>query len=98
MNADGDVVLALGDEPAPSGRPYRSFWFDNPIGQRVQAFVVTPAGDGPHPTVMSVHGGPEWFERDAFDAETQAFVDAGYAVALVNYRGRPATASRSARR
>ena len=39
------------------------------------------------PTVMSVHGGPEWYERDAFDAETQAFVDAGYAVALVNYRG-----------
>ena len=87
VNADGDVVLALGGEPAPSGRPYRSFWFDNPIGQRVQALVVTPPGDGPHPTVMSVHGGPEWFERDAFDAETQAFVDAGYAVALVNYRG-----------
>ena len=87
VNADGDVVLALGGEPAPSGHPYRSFWFDNPIGQRVQAFVVTPPGDGPHPTVMSVHGGPEWFERDAFDAETQAFVDAGYAVALVNYRG-----------
>ena len=36
---------------------------------------------------MSVHGGPEWYERDAFDAEAQAFVDAGYAVALVNYRG-----------
>ena len=32
-------------------------------------------------------GGPGWHERDAFDAETQAFVDAGYAVALVNYRG-----------
>jgi dipeptidyl aminopeptidase/acylaminoacyl peptidase len=87
VNGVGAVVLSLGGEPAPSGRPYRSFWFDNPIGQRVQAFVVTPPGDGPHPTVMSVHGGPEWFERDAFDAETQAFVDAGYAVALVNYRG-----------
>ena len=36
---------------------------------------------------MSVHGGPEWHERDRFDAEIQAFVDAGYAVALVNYRG-----------
>ena len=36
---------------------------------------------------MSVHGGPEWHERDRFDPETQAFVDAGYAVALVNYRG-----------
>ncbi len=87
MNSDGEVVLASVGEPPPQGRPYRSFWFENAAGQRVQAFVVTPPGDGPHPTVMSVHGGPEWHERDAFDAETQAFVDAGYAVALVNYRG-----------
>ena len=42
VNADGDVVLASGGEPPPDGRPYRSFWFDNPLGQRVQAFVVTP--------------------------------------------------------
>ena len=87
VNTDGDVVLASGGQAPPDGRPYRSFWFDNPHGHRVQAFVVTPPGDGPHPTVMSVHGGPEWYERDAFDAEAQAFVDAGYAVALVNYRG-----------
>ena len=59
----------------------------NPHGQRIQSFVVTPEGDGPFPTVMSIHGGPEWHERDRFDAETQAFVDHGYAVVLVNYRG-----------
>jgi dipeptidyl aminopeptidase/acylaminoacyl peptidase len=87
MNADGEELLAPDGERPPEGHPYRSFWFENPVGQRVQAFVATPAGDGPYPTVMSVHGGPEWHERDAFDAETQAFVDAGYAVALVNYRG-----------
>jgi dipeptidyl aminopeptidase/acylaminoacyl peptidase len=87
MSAEGDELLAPTGERPPPGRPYRSFWFENPLGQRVQAFVATPPGDGPHPTVMSVHGGPEWHERDAFDAKTQAFVDAGYAVALVNYRG-----------
>jgi dipeptidyl aminopeptidase/acylaminoacyl peptidase len=87
MSADGNEVLVPAGEPPPPGRPYRSFWFENPEGQRVQAFVSTPPGDGPHPTVMSVHGGPEWHERDAFDAESQAFVDAGYAIALVNYRG-----------
>ena len=87
VSTDGDVMLSTHGEPAPAGRPYRSFWFENPQGQRIQAFVATPPGDGPHPTVMSVHGGPEWHERDAFDAETQAFVDGGYAVALVNYRG-----------
>ena len=47
----------------------------------------TPDGDGPFPTVLNIHGGPEWHERDRFDPETQAFVDAGYAVAIVNYRG-----------
>jgi len=83
----GEEVLASAGERAPQGRPYRSFWFENPHGQRIQAFLVTPPGDGPFPTVMSVHGGPEWHERDAFDPETQAFVDDGYAVALVNFRG-----------
>ncbi len=87
MNADGQEILAPAGERPPAGRPYRSFWFEDPAGQRIQAFVATPPGDGPYPTVMSVHGGPEWHERDAFDAETQAYVDAGYAVALVNYRG-----------
>ena len=50
-------------------------------------FVVVPDGDGPFPTVLNIHGGPEWHERDRFDPETQAFVDAGYAVGIVNYRG-----------
>src|SRR5262249_24405671 len=39
------------------------------------------------PTVMSVHGGPGWHEHDRYDPEPQAFVDAGYAVILINYRG-----------
>jgi dipeptidyl aminopeptidase/acylaminoacyl peptidase len=87
MSETGEEILASSGERAPRGRPYRSFWFENPHGQRIQSFVVTPPGDGPFPTVMSVHGGPEWHEREAFDPETQAFVDDGYAVALVNYRG-----------
>jgi dipeptidyl aminopeptidase/acylaminoacyl peptidase len=65
----------------------RGFWFDNPHGDPIHAFLATPEGDGPFPTVMSVHGGPEWHEGDRFDAEVSAFVDAGYAVALANYRG-----------
>jgi dipeptidyl aminopeptidase/acylaminoacyl peptidase len=82
----GTVVVAAGD-PAPPGRPYRPFWFENGAGWRVQGWVVTPDGSPPFPTVMSVHGGPEWHHRDAYDPETQALVDAGFAVALVNYRG-----------
>lgn len=87
LDGSGREILGPPGSRPPAGRPLRSFWFESPGGQRVQAFVATPPGDGPHPTVMSVHGGPEWHEREAFDPETQAFVDAGYAVALVNYRG-----------
>jgi dipeptidyl aminopeptidase/acylaminoacyl peptidase len=83
---DGAEVVPS-DHDAPAGRPYRSFWFENPHGERIHAFVVTPEGDPPFPTVMSVHGGPGWHERDRYDPETLAFVDAGYAVVLVNYRG-----------
>jgi len=86
VSADLDEILPA-DPEAPLGRAYRSFFFDDPAGQRIQALVFTPDGDGPFPTVLSVHGGPEWNERDRYDPEVQAFVDAGYAVVLVNYRG-----------
>ena len=87
LRADGREALANPDEPPPPGRPFRPYFFANPHGESIQSFVVTPDGDGPFPTVMAVHGGPEWHERDRFDPEAQAFVDAGYAVILINYRG-----------
>ena len=84
---DGRTVITPPGDPVPSGRPRLPLWFTAPNGQRVQAFVATPEGHGPWPTVMSVHGGPEWHERGGFDPETDALVDAGYAVAIPNYRG-----------
>ncbi|HSH32710.1 MAG TPA: prolyl oligopeptidase family serine peptidase, partial [Actinomycetota bacterium] len=87
VDLGGLPVLTIEDEPPPPGTAMRGFWFDNPHGEPIHAFLATPRGDGPFPTVMSVHGGPEWHEGDRFDAEVLAFVDAGYAVALVNYRG-----------
>ncbi len=87
VDTDGLEVLAPPGDGPPDGHPSWAFWFENPQGHRIQAIVLTPPGEGPHPTVMSVHGGPDWYERNAFDPETLAFVDAGFAVALVNYRG-----------
>jgi dipeptidyl aminopeptidase/acylaminoacyl peptidase len=84
---DGRDVIIPPGEPVAPGRSRSPMWFEAPNGQRVQAFVVTPPGDGPWPTVLSVHGGPAWHERGGSDAETDAFVDAGYAVAIPNYRG-----------
>ncbi|HTG47179.1 MAG TPA: alpha/beta fold hydrolase [Actinomycetota bacterium] len=90
----GREVLTSPDEPPPAGRAYRSVFTPNPHGEEIQSFLVTPEGAGPFPTVLSVHGGPEWHERDAFDPEVQAFVDEGYAVLLVNYRGSTGYGSR----
>jgi dipeptidyl aminopeptidase/acylaminoacyl peptidase len=85
----GGLVLIDVPGPAdmPDNRPYSPFSFENPAGQRVDGFVATPGGEGPFPTVMSVHGGPEWEDADAFDARVQAFTDHGCAVGMVNYRG-----------
>jgi dipeptidyl aminopeptidase/acylaminoacyl peptidase len=83
----GDEVLAPPGERAPAGQPFRSWYFTNADGQRVHGFVATPAGDGPHPVVMLVHGGPTWAYSDTFMPDVQAFVDHGVAVAMVNYRG-----------
>jgi dipeptidyl aminopeptidase/acylaminoacyl peptidase len=80
-------VVALGTDPAPAGRPYRPIAFRNPAGEEIRGFVATPEGAQPYPAVVHVHGGPNWHDRDEFEPEVQAFVDAGYAVLLVNYRG-----------
>ncbi len=87
LDGDGAEVLVPSGEPSPAGRPYRSFHFANPHGDRVHGFVVTPEGTGPFPTVMKVHGGPDWLYMDTWWPEVQAFVDHGIAVAMVNYRG-----------
>ena len=78
----GDVVLEPPGEPAPSGAPYRDVWMD-----RLHAFVAAPAGAPPHPTIVLVHGGPTSHDSDEFSPLVQGWVDHGFAVVLVNYRG-----------
>jgi dipeptidyl aminopeptidase/acylaminoacyl peptidase len=84
---DTREVCAPEGERAPGGQPYRSWWFRNPKGDRIHGFVAAPSGEGPFPVVMLVHGGPTWAYTDEFSAEVQAWVDHGFAVAMVNYRG-----------
>ncbi|MEA2580168.1 MAG: hypothetical protein QOE83_1060 [Actinomycetota bacterium] len=85
-NTAGDVVVSIPGH-APDGHPFRAMEVTNTHGDRIGAYVVTPDGDGPFPTVVSVHGGPESHHTDGWDPRTQAYVDDGYAVLLVNYRG-----------
>ena len=39
------------------------------------------------PTVFRIHGGPSGVDTDAFTPSVQAWVDHGFAVVMVNYRG-----------
>jgi len=87
VDLGGREALRLSGDAAPEGRPFEALWFENPRGDRIQGWLIRPEGEGPFPTVVSVHGGPEYHNTDAYEPRRQAFVDRGYAVLLVNYRG-----------
>ncbi|MFU8876796.1 MAG: prolyl oligopeptidase family serine peptidase, partial [Wenzhouxiangellaceae bacterium] len=54
----------------------------------IPAFVYRPAGDGPHPVIVSIHGGPEGQARPTFSSTFQLWVDRlGAAVVVPNVRG-----------
>ena len=62
-----------------------------PDGVSVHGWVVGPDpdrfGDGPHPTILLIHGGPHaQFTYEVFD-EVQVLAEAGYAVVFGNPRG-----------
>ncbi len=84
----GADVFPLGVAAAPPARPYESWHFENEHGQDVHGFIVTPDDShGPFPVLMFVHGGPTALDMDRWQPDVQAFVDAGFVVGLVNYRG-----------
>lgn len=83
----GRVVLDPPGLKSPRSVPVEDVWVEGP-GGRIHALVQKPAGAaGPLPTVFDIHGGPTWHDSDAFAAGPAAWVDHGYAVVRVNYRG-----------
>ncbi|MGW0775951.1 prolyl oligopeptidase family serine peptidase [Streptomyces sp. NPDC002835] len=83
----GGVVLDPPGLKAPASVPVEDVWVEGP-GGRIHALVQRPAGaSGPLPTVFEIHGGPAWHDSDAFAAGPAAWIDHGYAVVRVNYRG-----------
>ncbi|MFC6088157.1 prolyl oligopeptidase family serine peptidase [Saccharothrix lopnurensis] len=86
LGADGDERVLLtppGHEAPPSVDLEDVF-----VGE-VHALVARPSGapDGPLPTVFHLHGGPHSADEDRFSAYRAVWLDAGYAVVHVNYRG-----------
>jgi dipeptidyl aminopeptidase/acylaminoacyl peptidase len=89
LRPDGmdEVLLAPPGEPAPGSVPIEDLWVDG-RGGPVHALVARPEGaSGPAPAVVSLHGGPHAADEDRFSAFRALWVDAGFVVIEVNYRG-----------
>ncbi|HEY2194730.1 MAG TPA: prolyl oligopeptidase family serine peptidase [Actinomycetospora sp.] len=89
LRPDGtDEVLLTppGDRPAPSVR-LDDAWVAGPGGD-VHALYARPEGTtGPVPTLFMIHGGPQAADEDRYSAVRAVWLDAGFAVVHVNYRG-----------
>jgi dipeptidyl aminopeptidase/acylaminoacyl peptidase len=58
-----------------------------PDGYPVHGWLLRPDGDGPHPLLLMIHGGPfAQYGWQLFD-EAQVYAGAGYAVLFANPRG-----------
>ncbi|KAA9154063.1 S9 family peptidase [Amycolatopsis acidicola] len=88
--ADGadTVLLTPPGAPAPGSSHVVDAFVEGP-GGRVHALVARPANapEGPLPTVFTLHGGPHAADEDRFSAYRAVWLDAGFAVIEVNYRG-----------
>jgi dipeptidyl aminopeptidase/acylaminoacyl peptidase len=56
-------------------------------GETIEGWLVKPEGEGPHPTLLMIHGGPFAAYTGALFDEPQVYADAGYAVVYCNPRG-----------
>jgi len=79
------AVLTAGERPP--ARPWRSIMFPTSDGQVVQGWLVVPDGPGPFPAVIDLHGGPYVAVTNNYSADSQMWVDHGFAFLTINYRG-----------
>lgn len=56
-------------------------------GHPVHGWLVLPDGPGPHPVLLTIHGGPFAQYTGALFDEAQVYAAAGYAVVMCNPRG-----------
>jgi dipeptidyl aminopeptidase/acylaminoacyl peptidase len=78
-------VLVL--ENALPSSSLQSVTFPASDGQLVQGWIGVPGEQGPFPTILHIHGGPFSAATDAFDPETQSWLEHGFAFMSINYRG-----------
>jgi len=71
----------------PAGVSWRSVHYHSTDGSPIQAWLATPPGSGPFPTIVHTHGGPTAVMTNRWAPESQAWLDHGFAFFSLNYRG-----------
>lgn len=79
-------VIDLGVD-APAGAPWRSVTYESSGGAEIQAWLATPPGAGPFPTIVHTHGGPTAVQTNTWKPDAHAWLDHGFAFFSLNYRG-----------
>lgn len=90
LRPDGtdDVLVAPPGERPPGSVAVRDVWTEGPGGAVHSLVAEAPrTDDGPAPAVFVLHGGPHAADEDRFDAGRATWVEAGFTVVEVNYRG-----------
>ncbi|QBI56669.1 alpha/beta hydrolase family protein [Streptomonospora litoralis] len=86
-DTSGATVLRPQGPSAPPSVPVHDAAVEGP-GGAIHVLVSLPEeGERPYPAVFVVHGGPQAQDYDAFLPDVAAWVDHGFAVVRVNYRG-----------
>ncbi|MEU7003758.1 prolyl oligopeptidase family serine peptidase [Nonomuraea sp. NPDC046570] len=86
-SSSGQVVMSAVGPTAPPSVPVEDVDVEGP-GGRIHALISRPeTGNAPYPTVFLLHGGPTGHDDDSFSPEAAAWVESGFAVVRVNYRG-----------
>lgn len=93
--ADGGLTTvaegaSAGFDVAGTPQPDAVTWTSSD-GATVHGLFYSPPGRaadaGPPPVIVRVHGGPTGFVEAGFDARTSYWLDRGWAILQVNYRG-----------
>ena len=79
------TVVSVGE--VPSGHPLKSIMFPSSDGEMIQGWLGLPDGPGPFPTILETHGGPTGVAAEVYSPRIQAWLDHGFAVLDINYRG-----------
>ena len=85
---DGELIT-LSDfvRTLPTPVAQREITVTGPDGYPVHGWVFLPDGDGPHPVLLNIHGGPFADYTWGYFDEPQVLAEAGYAVVQCNPRG-----------